>query len=409
MSEINFDSSYFSENVSNLTHRSNKSNKPINMKKDIFSTKTYNKVDSSNKSLLIVEKLSKQKSKFRRNRFKLNNDELKLATNNKTNIVDYNKTVAFNLANVIVRRRFKYFWGKRKDSEEDSKNKIPIIKVEKSNRYNIDIKKIEEERRKRKEMEEKERREKERREKERIERELREKEKREKQKKKELMKTIEINVEERKRENHNYKIIQKITKEIEISNKDVIQNKNKTYKREPQKNNFSAKHTKVNSESDLNGEYETHEIKNQKPEIKTRTITISREHNSKNKINNNTNHYINHNINQVKIEVNKKTTVNESIEIPSLLNRTNNIHQVKQIIAHESKSRNDSNIENKKIIIVNKMGNMNTNSGINKIVVQKNVIKKDIIVNQYENYKTEGNVRNKYKNMKNNKIILADF
>ena len=398
MSEINFDSSYFSENVSNLTHRSNKSNKPINMKKDIFSTKTYNKVDSSNKSLLIVEKLSKQKSKFRRNRFKLNNDELKLATNNKTNIVDYNKTLAFNLANVIVRRRFKYFWGKRKDSEEDSENIKPIIKVEKSNRYNVDIKRIEEERRKKKEMEEIARKEKER-----IERELREKEKREKQKKKELMKTIEINVEERKRENHNYKIIQKITKEIEISNKDVIQNKNKTYKREPQKNNFSAKHTKVNSESDLNGEYETHEIKNQKPEIKTRTITISREHNSKNKINNNTNHYINHNINQVKIEVNKKTTVNESIEIPSLLNRTNNI------IAHESKSRNDSNIENKKIIIVNKMGNMNRNSGINKIVVQKNVIKKDIIVNQYENYKTEGNVRNKYKNMKNNKIILADF
>ena len=398
MSEINFDSSYFSENVSNLTHRSNKSNKPINMKKDIFSTKTYNKVDSSNKSLLIVEKLSRQKSKFRRNRFKLNDDELKLATNNKTNIVDYNKTLAFNLANVIVRRRFKYFWGKRKDSEEDSENKIPIIKVEKSNRYNIDIKRIEEEKRKRKEMEEKARKEKER-----IERELREKEKREKQKKKELMKTIEINVEERKRENHNYKIIQKITKEIEISNKDIIQNKNKTYKREPQKNNFSAKHIKVNSESDLNGEYETHEIKNKKPEIKTRTITISREHNSKNKINNNTNHYINHNINQVKIEVNKKTTVNESIEIPSLLNRTN------YIIAHESKSRNDSNIENKKIIIVNKMGNMNTNSGINKIVVQKNVIKKDIIVNQYENYKTEGNVRNKYKNMKNNKIILADF
>ena len=409
MSEINFDSSYFSENVSNLTHRSNKSNKPINMKKDIFSTKTYNKVDSSNKSLLIVEKLSKQKSKFRRNRFKLNNEELKLATNNKTNIVDYNKNLAFNLANVIVRRRFKYFWGKRKDSEEDSENKIPIIKVEKSNRYNVDIKKIEEERRKRKEMEEKERREKERREKERIERELREKEKREKQKKKELMKTIEINVEERKRENHNYKIIQKITKEIEISNKDVIQNKNKTYKREPQKNNFSAKHTKVNSESDLNGEYETHEIKNQKPEIKTRTITISREHNSKNKINNNTNHYINHNINQVKIEVNKKTTVNESIEIPSLLNRTNNIHQVKQIITHESNLGKDSKIENKKIIIVNKRGNVDKNNEVNKIVVQKNVVKRDININQYENYKTEGNVRNKYKNMKNNKIILADF
>ena len=206
MSDLIFDSSYFSENVSNLTHKSNNSNKMVNLKKDIFSTKTYNKIDGSNKSLLIVEKLSKQKGKFRRSRFGLNNDELKLGTTNKSNVVDYNKDLAFNLANVIVRRRFKYFWGKRDDSEEEEEIQKPI-KVEKKSRIIVDMKKIEEER-KRKEREERERKEKER-----LERELREKERMEKEKKKELMKTIEINVEERKRQNHNYKIIQKITKE----------------------------------------------------------------------------------------------------------------------------------------------------------------------------------------------------
>ena len=155
MSDLNFDSSYFSENVSNLTHKSNNSNKMVNLKKDIFSTKTYNKIDGSNKSLLIVEKLSKQKGKFRRSRFGLNNDELKLGANNKSNVVDYNKDLAFNLANVIVRRRFKYFWGKRDDSEEEEEIQKPI-KVEKKSRIIVDMKKIEEER-KRKEREERER------------------------------------------------------------------------------------------------------------------------------------------------------------------------------------------------------------------------------------------------------------
>ena len=69
----------------------------------------------------------------------------------------------------------------------------------------------------------------------------------------------------------------------------------------------------------------------------------------------------------------------------------------------------DSKIENKKIIIVNKRGNVDKNNEVNKIVVQKNVVKRDININQYENYKTEGNVRNKYKNMKNNKIISSDI
>ena len=374
MSDLNFDSSYFSENVSNLTHKSNNSNKMVNLKKDIFSTKTYNKIDGSNKSLLIVEKLSKQKGKFRRSRFGLNNDELKLGTTNKSNIVDYNKDLAFNLANVIVRRRFKYFWGKRDDSEEEEEIQKPI-KVEKKSRIIVDMKKIEEER-KRKEREERERKEKER-----IESELREKERREKEKKKELMKTIEINVEERKRQNHNYKIIQK----------------------KPQKKNFSANHFKSYNEQEKNRRNKTHVVKNIRPEIKAQRIVLSREDNNinnKNRINN---------INQVKIEVNKKTILTESVEIPSLLNRPNNIHQIKQIITHESNLGKDSKIENKKIIIVNKRGNVDKNNEVNKIVVQKNVVKRDININQYENYRTEGNVRNKYKNMKNNKIILADF
>ena len=394
MSDLNFDSSYFSENVSNLTHKSNNNNKIVNLKKDIFSTKTYNKIDGSNKSLLIVEKLSKQKGKFRRSRFGLNNDELKLGTTNKSNIVDYNKDLAFNLANVIVRRRFKYFWGKRDDSEEEEEIQKPI-KVEKKSRIIVDMKKIEEER-KRKEREERERKEKER-----IESELREKERREKEKKKELMKTIEINVEERKRQNHNYKIIQKITKEIEVTNND-IKNKYKN-REEPQKKNFSANHFKAYNDQDKNRRNKTHVVKNIRPEIKAQRIVISREDNNinnKNRINN---------INQVKIEVNKKTIVKESIEIPSLLNRTNNIHQVKQIITHESNMGKDSKIENKKIIIVNKRGNVDKNNEVNKIVVQKNVVKRDININQYENYKTEGNVRNKYKNMKNNKIISSDI
>lgn len=394
MSELNFDSSYFSENVSNLTHKSNNINKMVNLKKDIFSTKTYNKIDGSNKSLLIVEKLSKQKGKFRRSRFGLNNDELKLGTTNKSNIVDYNKDLAFNLANVIVRRRFKYFWGKRDDSEEEEEIQKPI-KVEKKSRIIVDMKKIEEER-KRKEREERERKEKER-----IESELREKERRENEKKKELMKTIEINVEERKRQNHNYKIIQKITKEIEVTNND-IKNKYKN-REEPQKKNFSANHFKAYNDQDKNRRNKTHVVKNIRPEIKAQRIVISREDNNinnKNRINN---------INQVKIEVNKKTILTESVEIPSLLNRPNNIHQVKQIITHESNMGKDSKIENKKIIIVNKRGNVDKNNEVNKIVVQKNVVKRDININQYENYKTEGNVRNKYKNMKNNKIISSDI
>ena len=337
MSEINFDSSYSSENVSNLA---NKSKKLINLKKG---------------DLLIIEKLSRNKNKFRLSKFGLNNEELKFATLNKSNTIDYNETLAFNLANTITRRRFKYFWGKKDDSEEDLEIK----------------KKIEEEKRRKKEMEEKERREKER-----IERELKEKEKREKQKKKEFMKTIEINVEERKRKNHNYKIVRKLTKEIEVPNND-IKNKIKNNKEEPQKKIFSANHFKANTDLNIKGKYETPVIKNIRPELKTKRIIISKEDNNKNKMNN---------INQVNMELNEKTIIKEEIEDSSLLNRTNDMHQDKQIIAHESNPGKDSKIENKKIIIVNKVGGMNKNNEINKNVEQKNGIKKDITINQYENY-----------------------
>ena len=57
--------------------------------------------------------------------------------------------------------------------------------------------------------EEKKRRELERKERERKERE--EKELKEKLKKKEFMTTVQVDIEERKRQNHNYKIIKKIT------------------------------------------------------------------------------------------------------------------------------------------------------------------------------------------------------
>ena len=55
MSEKNFDFSDFSESVSN---------KPSNLKNDIFTTKIYNAKNGSNKSLLIVEKLSKKKINY---------------------------------------------------------------------------------------------------------------------------------------------------------------------------------------------------------------------------------------------------------------------------------------------------------------------------------------------------------
>jgi hypothetical protein len=270
---------------------------------------------------------------------------------------------------------------KKKDDEDDYELKIRLL----------ELKKIEEEK-KRRELERKER--------ERKERE--EKELKEKLKKKEFMTTVQVDIEERKRQNHNYKIIQKITKEIEVTNND-IKNKYKN-REEPQKKNFSANHFKAYNDQDKNRRNKTHVVKNIRPEIKAQRIVISREDNN---INNNKNRI--NNINQVKIEVNKKTILTESVEIPSLLNRTNNIHQVKQIITHESNLGKDSKIENKKIIIVNKRGNVDKNNEVNKIVVQKNVVKRDININQYENYKTEGNVRNKYKNMKNNKIISSDI
>jgi len=408
MSEKNFDFSDFSESVSN---------KPSNLKNDIFTTKIYNAKNGSNKSLLIVEKLSKKKNQLWRNKAGFNKEELKLVNPNKSHIIDYDKTLAFNLANNIVRRRFRYFWGKNEDdSEEDIEREKPIVRIERTLKYNEDMKRLEEEKRKERERLEKEKKEKERLErekkekerlerlekerkekerlerekKEKLERELKEKAKREKQKQKEMMKTIEVNIEERNRQNHNYKIISKITKEIEIS--DNNRSNYKKYNEEPQKENKSLKLFKNNSEMDVSKSSKTFVAKNRRPEINTQRI--SREDNNN----------LIKNINQVKIEVNKKTIIKETKDSPTLLNKAN-IHQITQAIKHDSRPE-DSKIENKKVIIVNKIGDAKKNNEINKIVLQKNVIQKDITVQKYGNYNTEGNVRNKYKNKKiNNKIL----
>ena len=99
----------------------------------------------------------------------------------------------------------------------------------------------EEQKRKEREKLGKERLKKERLERERLElerREREEKERKEKLKQKEMMKTIQINVEERNRQNHNYKIVSKLTKEIEFieDNPDY-----KKYREEPLKENYLIK------------------------------------------------------------------------------------------------------------------------------------------------------------------------
>ena len=186
------------------------------------------------------------------------------------------------------------------------------------------------------------------------------------------------------------KLITKKTKEIEIS--DNNRSNYKKYNEEPQKENKSLKLFKNNSEMDVSKSSKTFVAKNRRPEINTQRI--SREDNNN----------LIKNINQVKIEVNKKTIIKETKDTPSLLNKSN-IHQITQAIKHDSRPE-DSKIENKKVIIVNKIGDAKKNNEINKIVLQKNVIQKDITVQKYGNYNTEGNVRNKYKNKKiNNKIL----
>ena len=393
MSEINYEFSDFSENTKTLKV------KPINLKKDIFSTKTLNAKDSSNKSLLIVEKLSRKKNKFGKFKNGLNEEELQLLNINGSHIIDYDKKLAFNLANTIVKRRFKYFGKKNEDDSEDSiEIKSRTIKIIKPTKNILRIEEEEERKRKEKERKERERIERERKEKERLE--MLEKEKKEKLKQKEKMKTVEINIEERNRTNHNYKIITKLTTEIEVN-----EFKNKSASKKPKEGLIKEKYLLKNFSTNnvLDNKSKTSKTiiaKNNRPEINTKRIMIT-------KVGNIKNHKLS-NINQVKIEVNKKTVVKEISNIPPLLDRNSNLAQINQEIKHELGPNKNIKSENKKIIIVNKRGDNNKNDEINKLDVRKKIIKNDIAIKKYENYNTEGNIRNRYKNQKVNKNILVE-
>jgi adenylate cyclase class IV len=115
MSESNSFWRDYSENVKNKEKISNLKSKIKNTTND-SPIKTYKKTifsQNSNKSLKLVEKLSQKKNKIGRFRNSLTNEELKLVNHSINQTVDIDEHVAFNLANTIVKRRFKYF-GKKK-------------------------------------------------------------------------------------------------------------------------------------------------------------------------------------------------------------------------------------------------------------------------------------------------------
>ena len=367
------------QKISNLKRTLNQEqiNAPIKI------VKKFNYPKNSDKSLLLVEKLSQKRNKVRRFRNSFTKEELELVNPNMNSMnqtVDIDENAAFNLANIIVKRRFKYFGLRRKDEEDDLEIKKRLM----------ELKKIEEEKKRRekerreKEIREKEIREKERREreekerKEREERERKEKEERErkeKMKQKELMKTVEINIEERNRRNHNYKIVSKLTKEIEILNSET-ENTFQKNKEAPQKENFFLKNFKITPSDKVT---KTLIVSKSRPQINTRQIKTPKK--------------------DFKIEVNKKNILNEKKDIPLLKNKINSINVIKSDITPRYEINND-----KKIIIVNKAGNNGKDVEINKIIVQKNVTQQDIFVKKNINYKAGENVRNKYKNKNNNKI-----
>ena len=97
--------------------------------------------------------------------------------------------------------------------------------------------------------------------------------------------------------------------------------------------------------------------------------------------------------------MNKNTEIKQTKDIPSLKNKIKSINVVKNILPKQEVNYD------KKIIMVNKIGENNENYEINKIFVQKNVTQKDIIIKKNDNYKISENVRNKYKNKNNNKYI----
>ena len=383
--------SFFSDYSDNIKNEQKISNLKRTLNQEQINTpikivKKYNYPKNSDKSLLLVEKLSQKRNKVRRFRNSFTKEELELINPNMNSMnqtVDIDENAAFNLANIIVKRRFKYFGLRRKDNEDDLEIKKRLIELKKieeekkrreKERREKEIR--EKERREREEKERREREEKERREREERERkEKEERERKEKLKQKELMKTVEINIEERNRRNHNYKIVSKLTKEIEILNSET-ENTFQKNKEAPQKENFFLKNFKITPSDKAT---KTLIISKSRPQINTRQIKTPKK--------------------DFKIEVNKKKILNEKKDIPLLKNKINSINVVKSNITPRYEINND-----KKIIVVNKAGNNRKNIEINKIIVQKNVTQQDIFAKKNINYKVGENVRNKYKNKNNNKI-----
>ena len=427
MSESSFESSDSSENCPKVPRTINYRNNinVYNMNFKMPLSKEY-KPQNIRKSLMIVEKLNRRGSKFGKFRNFLTNEELNLANltmNNKN--CNYNEKLAFNLANTIVKRRFRNFWLKTDDNSEDSSERIRLeeekirmkekerlekLRKEKEEKERLEREKIERER-ERKEREEKEkkrREEEERREREKREREKREKEEREKRErekrekeerekrerekrekeKKEKIKTIEINVEERKRDHHNYKIIQKLTKEVEVNgdSKNIVK-----YKESPIKYNNLIKTINVDTgrieHKNLN---KTFNANKRIPQIFTTKLVLAKNDIDKIKSNN-----------KIRIENNKITSINEKKDIPRVVNRNISENKIIKINKNEIKNpKINKQIENTKVIIVNKREENKKNNDLNKVMMQKNIVKKDIIINKNDNNKTEENIRARYKNKK---------
>ena len=412
MSESSFESSDSSENCPKVPRTINYRNNinVYNMNFKMPLSKEY-KPQNIRKSLMIVEKLNRRGSKFGKFRNFLTNEELNLANltmNNKN--CNYNEKLAFNLANTIVKRRFRNFWLKTDDNSEDSSERIRLeeekirmkekerlekLRKEKEEKERLEREKIERERKEREEKEKKRREEEERREREKREREKREKEEREKRErekrekeKKEKIKTIEINVEERKRDHHNYKIIQKLTKEVEVNgdSKNIVK-----YKESPIKYNNLIKTINVDTgrieHKNLN---KTFNANKRKSKIVTTKLVLTQ--NDINKIKSN---------NKIQIENNKITSINEKKDIPRVVNRNISENKIIKINKNEIKNpKINKQIENTKVIIVNKREENKKNNDLNKVMMQKNIVKKDIIINKNNNNKTEENIRARYKNKK---------
>ena len=340
-----------------------------NLKYSNNTTKKNSLFDPENeKTLLLVEKLSKKNKKFGKFRQSLTREELKLIIPNinESNDIDIDNKLAFHLANNVCKRRFRYFGDRFQDEDEDSfeinniekiKYQNELLRIEKERlekerkeKERLEKERLEQEKKEKKRLErerlekerlEKERLEKEKKEKERLEKERLEKEKKEKEKQREFMKTIEIKIEERNRENHNYKIIKKLTTEVEITNE---HNNELKPKEEAQESHFQR--TFINN-IDTN-------------EKKSKTININ--------------------------------------------NRLPHSNTSKIITKKDIRPDNNTKIENRKIIVVNKTeyDKKPNNDKDENTNLTKNIIQKNIVVNKIDQYQTENNVRSRYKKKLNN-------